>query len=111
MQRPFAGAELFTIGHSTRSLEELADLLWSHAVATLADIRTVPRSRHNPQFNTEHLARELPRFGLAYAHFPELGGLRRAKPGSPNDAWRNASFRGYADHMQTDEFERGLARI
>ncbi|HZU95920.1 MAG TPA: DUF488 domain-containing protein [Planctomycetota bacterium] len=103
--------EVFTVGHSTRSLEELVSLLWSHGVATLVDVRTIPRSRKNPQFNEDELEKKLPRFGLAYAHVKELGGLRKTSPDSPNKAWRNASFRGFADHMQTDEFERGLARL
>jgi uncharacterized protein (DUF488 family) len=111
MRPPFAGAELFTVGHSTRTLEELVDLLWSHGVATLVDVRTIPRSRHNPQFNADALTARLPRLGLAYVHVPELGGLRKARPGSPNGGWRNASFQGYADHMLTEEFERGLAKL
>src|SRR4051794_39207917 len=88
--RSSTAAPIFTVGHSTRSLEELVDLLWSHGVATLADIRTIPRSARNPQFNRDALVKELPRFGLAYAHVPELGGLRKPRPDSPNGAWRNA---------------------
>jgi len=102
---------VFTIGHSTRALEELVALLRAHAVETLVDVRTVPRSRHNPQFNRESLAESLPARGIAYVHLPALGGLRRARADSPNGAWRNASFRGYADYMQTMEFERGLEEL
>jgi uncharacterized protein (DUF488 family) len=110
--RGWAGAVVFDLGHSTRSRAELIELLRSFEIATLADIRTVPRSRHNPQFNEDELARALPRAGIAYVHVPKLGGLRRGLgDASPNRAWRNASFRGYADHMQTDEFAEGLEEV
>jgi len=102
---------VLTVGHSTRTLEELLGLLEAHGVAHLADIRTVPRSRHNPQFNRERLAMDLPRSGIGYTHVPALGGLRHARPDSPNGGWRNASFRGFADYMQTPEFEAGLAAL
>jgi len=104
-------ARVLAIGHSTRTLPELVALLRSCGVAALADVRTIPRSRHNPQFEQESLARELPEAGLRYVHLPALGGLRRARRDSPNGAWRNASFRGYADHMQTAEFEAGLVDL
>jgi uncharacterized protein (DUF488 family) len=103
---------IYTIGHSTRSLEELVELLRAHGVTTLVDIRTVPRSRHNPQFNREALARDLPERGIAYVHLAALGGLRHGLgDASPNQGWRNTSFRGYADYMLGDEFARGLDEL
>jgi uncharacterized protein (DUF488 family) len=101
-------AQLYTVGHSTRSLDELVGLVQPFGVTTLADIRTVPRSRHNPQFNTDALAAALPARGIGYVHLPALGGLRHARKDSINAGWRNASFRGYADYMQTDEFAAAL---
>jgi len=103
--------EILTIGHSTRSLEELLRLLEAHGVKHLADVRTIPRSRHNPQFNRESLAGQLRRAGIGYTHMPVLGGLRHARRDSPNGGWRNASFRGFADYMQTPEFEAGLEAL
>lgn len=100
-----------TIGHSTRSADELIRVLEAHGIAQLADIRTVPRSRTNPQFNRETLPGTLGRAGIRYRHFPGLGGLRRPVAGSPNTGWRNASFRGYADYMQTPEFESSLNEL
>lgn len=109
----WSGVWVATIGHSTRSLEELVSLLRGVGVGVdvVADVRTVPRSRHNPQFNVDSLPTALSSFGLGYAHVPRLGGLRRARPDSRNRAWRNDSFRGYADHMLTDEFEAGLDEL
>jgi hypothetical protein len=104
-------ARILAIGHSTRTLEELVELLRSCRVAVLADIRTIPRSRRNPQFAADALAPALERAGLHYAHLPRLGGLRHARRESPNGAWRNASFRGYADHMLGGEFEEGLVEL
>ena len=105
-------ARVLAIGHSTRPIEELVDWLSAAGVATLADVRTIPRSRANPQFEGPTLARSLARAGIAYVHLPRLGGLRRARKGSEeNAAWHNASFRGYADHMQTPEFEEGLCQL
>lgn len=101
----------FTVGHGTRSLEEFTRLLGAAGVEFLADIRTVPRSRHNPQFEHEALARCLPPRGVCYLHLPGLGGLRKTMPDSPNTGWRNASFRGYADYMQTSAFEGALAEL
>lgn len=100
-----------TIGHSTRSLDELADLLKQNGVELVVDVRTAPGSRRLPQFNRASLEAELPARGLAYLHLPELGGLRRARPDSPNTGWRNLSFRGYADYMQTDAFRDGIERL
>lgn len=105
------GVHLYTIGHSTRSLDELVALLRKVDVSVLVDIRTVPRSRHNPQFDAGTLAAVLPARGLEYVHLPALGGLRHARKDSVNTGWRNASFRGYADYMQTDGFEQGLASL
>jgi len=99
---------IFTIGHSTRPLDEFIALLNAHAVSCLTDVRTVPRSRHNPQYNMESLGASMSKVGVRYAHVPELGGFRRAKPDSPNGGWRNASFRGYADYMQTKPFLQHL---
>jgi uncharacterized protein (DUF488 family) len=104
-------ARVLAIGHSTRPIDELIALLRGEGVATVADVRTVPRSRANPQFEGPALARALSAAGIGYAHLPRLGGLRRARRDSPNGAWRNASFRGYADHMQTPEFEEGLCEL
>ena len=88
---------VLTIGHSTRTLEEFIGLLQAHAVSRVVDVRTVPRSRHNPQFNKDSLPDPLKKAGLGYVHMPGLGGLRHPKRDSPNMGWRNASFRGYAD--------------
>ena len=102
---------MHTIGHSTRTLDDFIALLKAHAVAKVVDVRTIPRSRHNPQFNLETLPDSLSKAGLKYIHMQGLGGLRHSKPDSPNSGWRNASFRGYADYMQTPEFENNLKRL
>jgi Uncharacterized conserved protein len=102
---------VLTIGHSTRALDKFIGLLQAHAVSRVVDVRTVPRSRHNPQFNQDSLPDSLKKAGLGYVHLPGLGGLRHAKRDSINVGWRNASFRGYADYMQTPEFERGLEEL
>jgi uncharacterized protein (DUF488 family) len=99
---------LFTLGHSTHSLEVFLELLTAHKIRRLADIRTVPGSRRHPQFGKEELEKTLKAHGIGYLHISELGGLRRPRKDSINTAWRNASFRGYADHMQTPDFARGL---
>jgi uncharacterized protein (DUF488 family) len=99
---------LYTIGHSTRTLDELVAALRSFGIRTLVDIRTIPRSRHTPQFNREALAPRLPRRGIRYVHMPALGGLRKPRRGSTNAAWRNTGFRGFADYMQTPEFDAAL---
>ena len=101
---------IFTIGHSTRSMAEFTRLLKAHGVERLIDVRTIPQSRHNPQFNRERLSPSLRRSRIHYRHMPGLGGLRRARPDSTNIAWRNVSFRGYADYMQTSMFKESLNR-
>src|SRR5579872_4786342 len=100
--------KILTVGHSTRSIEDFIALLKSHGVTWVADVRTVPKSRHNPQFSKDLLAKSLLNAGLSYVHMPTLGGLRHAKADSKNLGWRNASFRGFADYMLTPQFERGL---
>jgi uncharacterized protein (DUF488 family) len=102
---------VLTIGHSTRALEEFIGLLQAHGTTRVVDVRTVPRSRHNPQFNKASLPRALKKAGLGYVHLPGLGGLRHTKRDSLNVGWRNVSFRGYADYMQTPEFEQGLEEL
>jgi uncharacterized protein (DUF488 family) len=102
---------VLTIGHSTRTLEEFIGLLQAHGATRVVDVRTVPRSRHNPQFNKASLPRALKKAGLGCVHLPGLGGLRHAKRDSLNVGWRNASFRGYADYMQTPEFELSLEEL
>ncbi len=102
---------VLTIGHSTRTLEEFTELLEIYGVTLLIDVRTVPRSRHNPQFNKEALPDHLKRYGIKYTHIPEIGGLRHPKPNSVNLALQNLSFRGYADYMQTKEFTDALLKI
>jgi uncharacterized protein (DUF488 family) len=99
------------VGHSTRGLDELVDLLREHGIALLVDVRTVPRSRRMPHFDRASLAVELPERGVEYLHVPELGGLRRPRPDSPNTGWRNDSFRGYADHMATPQFAAAVDRL
>ena len=101
---------IFTIGHSTRSIDEFIRLLKAHGVQRVVDVRTIPRSRHNPHFNRDELAPALHRRKIHYRHIPGLGGLRHARPDSSNTGWRNAGFRGYADYMQTPEFEDSLER-
>jgi uncharacterized protein (DUF488 family) len=100
-----------TIGHSTRSIEEFIGLLQLHQVECVLDVRTVPKSRHNPQFNRDTLPASLAAAGIGYRHIAGLGGLRHARADSPNTGWRNASFRGYADYMQTPEFDENVAAV
>ena len=102
---------VLTIGHSTRTLAEFIRLLQAHAVSRVVDVRTVPRSEHNPQFNKASLPRALKKVGVGYVHMPGLGGLRHAKRDSLNVGWRNASFRGYADYMQTPGFAQSLEEL
>ncbi|MBF0672761.1 MULTISPECIES: DUF488 domain-containing protein [unclassified Salinibacterium] len=102
---------VFTVGHSTRSLEEFVALVRAHGVTLVADIRTVPKSRRNPQYWEDSMRVTLPEHGIGYTRIAGLGGLRKTSADSPNDAWRNLSFRGYADYMQTPEFEAALAEL
>jgi uncharacterized protein (DUF488 family) len=97
-----------TIGHSTRPIDEFVAIMNAHGVTRLIDVRTVPKSRQNPQYNREALERRLQEAGIGYEHMKALGGLRRPRKDSPNTGWRNESFRGYADYMQTVEFASAL---
>jgi uncharacterized protein (DUF488 family) len=97
-----------TIGHSTRPLAAFIELLKGHGVEKVVDVRTVPRSRHNPQFNRETLPQDLKAAGIGYVHLPGLGGLRRPRPDSINLGWQNPGFRGYADYLQTRQFRENL---
>jgi len=108
---PWLDRHLFTIGHGARPLQELLDLLDAFGVRLLADIRSFPRSRHNPQFNAEALAVSLAEHGLRYVHLRSLGGRRRAQENSVNLGFRSVQFRGYADYMLTGTFEAGLAEL
>ena len=104
-------SRIWTIGHSTRSREEFLDLLKENRIQTLVDVRTFPGSRRYPHFNRENLRSSLADADINYHHMPELGGRRKAKPDSLNMAWRNESFRGYADHMETNTFQEGIERL
>jgi uncharacterized protein (DUF488 family) len=103
-----ASLVVFTIGHSTRAIAAFVRVLKAHGVKRVIDVRTIPRSRHNPQFSRGRLSPALHNSRIHYRHLPGLGGLRRARPNSTNTAWRNASFRGYADYMQTSDFADSL---
>jgi uncharacterized protein (DUF488 family) len=102
---------LWTIGHSNRTLEQFVGLLNAQEIELLADVRRFPGSRRLPHFNQENLSKSLASVGIEYIHFPELGGRRKALPNSPNNAWRNEAFRGYADFMMTPEFRAGIDRL
>jgi uncharacterized protein (DUF488 family) len=102
---------IYTIGHSIHPAEQFLALLRAHEVCKVADIRTVPKSRRHPQFNSDTLDAYLQAHGIVYRHFPALGGLRKARPDSVNTGWRHSGFRGYADHMQTVEFCAGLESL
>ena len=104
-------SDFWTIGHATRALDEILALLAEHHIEQLVDVRTIPRSRHNPQFNRETFAEALGAAGLAYVHMPGLGGLRRPRPDSTNTGWRNPRVRGYADHLETRDFEQNLLAL
>src|SRR5690242_17612185 len=95
---------LFTIGHSNRSLKEFVELLRAHGIEQVVDVRSIPKSRHNPQFQREPLARALRARRIGYRWLKKLGGRRHTKKGSPNTGWRNAAFRGFADYMASPEF-------
>jgi uncharacterized protein (DUF488 family) len=102
---------IFTIGHSNHPIEKFFDMLTSHKIELIADVRTIPGSRHNPQYNGDALAARLRAQGIGYRHLPGLGGLRHAKKDSPNTGWENDSIRGFADYMQTEGFGKGLAEL
>jgi uncharacterized protein (DUF488 family) len=102
---------IYAIGHSTRTLDDFIEILAAHAISTLIDIRTIPKSRHNPQFNEEVLKTHLEQRGITYLHFKELGGLRKPRKDSVNTGWKNASFRGFADYMQTREFASAVRQL
>lgn len=102
---------IWTIGHSSRPIDEFTELLRVHKIRLLVDVRTIPRSPHNPQFNIDSLAESLKEADLHYVHLPRLGGLRKARNNSINAGWRNASFRGYADYMQSEEFRKALEEL
>ena len=102
---------VYTIGHSTRAIDEFVELLKAYGITLLLDVRTVPRSRHNPQFNKETLPNTLKTYSIRYIHLPEIGGLRHPKRDSINLGWKNVGFRGYADYMQTQEFTGNLLKI
>jgi len=103
--------KLWTIGHSTRSIDEFIGALKSFEIQTLADVGSFPGSRRYPQFNRENLRASLAEAGIEYIQFPDLGGRRRAKPDSLNMAWQSKTFRGYADYMETEAFQKGIARL
>jgi uncharacterized protein (DUF488 family) len=102
---------VFTIGHSTRTWKEFLEILRAHGIERVIDVRSIPRSRHNPQFNRETLRTKLRTARIGYVHLRKLGGLRHARRDSPNMGWRNPSFHGFADYMQTSEFDAGLQRL
>ena len=108
---PLPKCAIFTVGHSVLPIADFISLLQAYAINHLADIRTVPRSRHNPQFNSDALAPVLQASGIEYVHLRALGGLRHPRPDSPNSGWRHKSFRGYADYMQTQDFLQGLEQL
>jgi uncharacterized protein (DUF488 family) len=102
---------IYTIGHSTRSIEEFIEILSHYKIQLLVDIRSLPGSTRYPQFNSDNLEKSLEDAGIGYIHLKELGGLRKPKKDSINIGWRNSSFRGYADYMQTEEFDKALAKL
>ena len=108
---PETPSRVLTVGHSTRTVEELVQLLQAHEVSRVVDVRTIPRSRHNPQFNQDALRHSLKKAGIGYVHLGGLGGLRHTNRASINTGWRNASFRGFADYMQTPEFAQHLGAL
>lgn len=111
MRRKIAEPAVLTIGHSNRTWKDFLDLLRAHRVKRVIDVRSIPRSRHNPHFNRDVLSTKLRAARIGYVHLQKLGGLRHARRDSPNMGWRNTSFRGFADYMQTSEFEAGLHRL
>ena len=111
MKTSFSSEPVFTIGHSTLPIDQFTSVLGAYGVSQLCDVRTIPRSRHNPQFNAEALATSLPGAGVDYVPMPGLGGLRHPRTDSVNGGWRNKSFRGYADYMGTPQFREALAEL
>ena len=111
IEREGPSPAILTIGHSTHPIEEFIALLRAHGVAELIDVRTVPRSRYNPQFNRDRLPASLAEAGIAYIHRPDLGGLRHPRKDSRNTGWRNSGFRGFADYMETPEFAAALTSL
>ena len=103
--------QIWTIGHSTRSIDEFIAALEANEIKLVVDVRLLPGSKRYPHFNKEALADSLGKNAICYEHFPELGGRRKPKPESHNSAWRNEAFRGYADHMETKEFQNGIERL
>ena len=103
--------KLWTVGHSTRTAQEFHEVLVANRIDALVDVRSFPGSRRYPQFNKVELSRSLEAVGILYSHCPELGGRRRPDPHSKNTAWKNASFRAYADHMQSEEFKQGIEKL
>jgi len=102
---------IYTIGHSNRTIEQFLALLKAHGIEVVVDVRTVPKSRHNPQFGQDMLPTNLKEAGIAYTHLKKLGGLRHPSKDSLNTGWQNLSFRGYADYMTTEEFQQGLDEL
>jgi uncharacterized protein (DUF488 family) len=102
---------IYTIGHSTRRLDEFISLLQTFSIEMLADVRSYPGSQRYPHFNKENLQKSLPQYQIMYQHFPALGGRRKALKNSKSTAWKNAAFRGYADYMETDEFKKGIIKL
>ncbi len=103
--------QIWTIGHSTRTIDDFISALEANGIKLVVDVRSLPGSKRYPQFNNEALSESLGERGIRYEHFPELGGRRKPRPDSGNIAWRNASFRGYADYMETEEFRKGVERL
>jgi uncharacterized protein (DUF488 family) len=103
--------DVWTIGHSTRSAVEFSDILLAHKLEALVDVRSFPGSRRYPQFNKEVLAESLEKIGITYRHLPSLGGRRKPNAVSTNSAWKNVSFRGYADHMESCDFKKGINEL
>ena len=103
--------KIWTIGHSTHAIDAFLGLLRGHKIEAVADVRLMPGSKRHPHFNREALSASLQQIEMGYEHFPKLGGRRKPGPDSPNTAWRNEAFRGYADHMESSEFQRGMAKL
>lgn len=104
-------SKVYVVGHSTRSIKAFLEILNAHSIDVLVDIRTIPKSRHNPQFNSDSLEDSLGPSGIRYIHLKKLGGLRTPLKDSPNPGWKNSSFRGFADYMLTDDFEEGIEEL